>query len=314
MYVSGRALHGGGGVIAMYVSRRVLHGGAVTMSQPLVNQGVSDGEYGNTVDGVDLYTRSAGEGLPVVLLHAFPLSSAMWLAQREGLATTCKVITPDLRGFGGSVLGEDEPSLDVMADDVVRLMDREGIERGVVGGLSMGGYVTMALCRRHPDRVLGVILADTKAGADPEAARSNRERIAATVLDSGTSVLLEEVLPGLLGQTTVRRRAMVFGRVRGLVQAAPPGAVAWAQRAMAGRLDSFDTLRALKVPVLVIVGEEDETSPLADAEAMTRAVPDGRLAVIEKAGHLSAVEQPEAFNRAVAGFIDELAGGSPPRG
>ncbi|MFC7644588.1 alpha/beta fold hydrolase [Streptosporangium lutulentum] len=189
-----------------------------------------------------------------------------------------------------------------------------GNRAGVVGGLSMGGYVTMALCRRHPDRVLGVILADTKAGADPEAARSNRERIAATVLDSGTSVLLEEVLPGLLGQTTVRRRAMVFGRVRGLVQAAPPGAVAWAQRAMAGRLDSFDTLRALKVPVLVIVGEEDETSPLADAEAMTRAVPDGRLAVIEKAGHLSAVEQPEAFNRAVAGFIDELAGGSPPRG
>jgi pimeloyl-ACP methyl ester carboxylesterase len=275
---------------------------------------VSDEEYGNTVDGVHLYTRSAGEGLPVVLLHAFPLSSAMWLAQREGLANTCKVITPDLRGFGGSVLDEDEPSLDVMADDVVRLLDREGIERGVVGGLSMGGYVTMALCRRHPDRVLGVILADTKADADQEAARSNRERIAATVLDSGTSVLVEEVLPGLLGQTTVQRRAMVFGRVRGLVQAAPPGAVAWAQRAMAGRRDSFDTLRALKVPVLVIVGEEDEISPRADAEAMVEAVPDGRLAVIEKAGHLSAIEQPEAFNRVVAGFIGELAGGSPPRG
>lgn len=260
-----------------------------------------------------LYTRSAGDGLPVVLLHAFPLSSAMWLAQREGLAEVCKVITPDLRGFGGSALGEDEPSLDVMADDVVRLLDDEGIDRAVVGGLSMGGYVTMALCRRHPDRLLGVILADTKASADPEEARAGRESIAADVLREGTSVLVEKVLPGLLGQTTLRRRAMVSGRVRGLVQAAPPPAVAWAQRAMAARPDSFDTLRALAVPVLVVVGEEDEIAPPAVAGAMAEAVPDGRLEVIEKAGHLSAVEQPEAFNRAVRGFVAGLDGGPAPR-
>ncbi|WP_344976028.1 alpha/beta fold hydrolase [Streptosporangium fragile] len=263
---------------------------------------------------MQLYTRSAGEGLPVVLLHAFPLSSAMWLAQREGLAAVCKVITPDLRGFGGSVLGDDEPSVDVMADDVVRLLDHESVDRAVVGGLSMGGYVTMALCRRHPDRVRGVILASTKATADPEAVRVNRERIAAAVLDAGPAILLEEVLPGLVGRTTAQRRAMVFGRVRGLVQSAPPAAVAWAQRAMAARPDSLDTLRGLEVPALVIAGEEDELIPLATAEAMVDAVPDGRLAVIEKAGHLSAVEQPEAFNRAVAGFTAELAGGSPPHG
>ncbi|MFI6508260.1 alpha/beta fold hydrolase [Streptosporangium sp. NPDC050855] len=262
---------------------------------------------------MQLYTRSAGEGLPVVLLHAFPLSSAMWLAQREGLAEVCKVITPDLRGFGGSVLGEDEPSLDVMADDVARLLDREGVDRAVVGGLSMGGYVTMALCRRHPDRLLGVILADTKASADPEEARSGRERIADDVLREGTSVLVEKVLPGLLGRTTLERRAMVSGRVRGLVQAAPPVAAAWAQRAMAARPDSFDTLRALDAPVLVIVGEEDEITPIAVADAMAEAAPDGRLAVIEKAGHLSAIEQPEAFNRAVSAFVAELGGGSPRR-
>ncbi|MEU9831112.1 alpha/beta fold hydrolase [Streptosporangium sp. NPDC048047] len=258
-----------------------------------------------------LYTRSAGEGLPVVLLHAFPLSSAMWLAQREGLSAVCKVITPDLRGFGGSVLGDEEPSLDVMADDVARTLDREGVDRAVVGGLSMGGYVTMALCRRHPDRLLGVVLADTKASADPDQARVNRERIAAAVVEDGPAVLLEEVLPPLVGRTTAERRAMVYGRVRGLVQSAPPRAVAWAQRAMAARPDSFDTLRALKVPALVLVGEEDGLTPRADAEAMAGAVPDGRLTVIEKAGHLSAVEQPEAFNRALAGFVAELAGRAP---
>ncbi|GAA2206108.1 alpha/beta hydrolase [Nonomuraea monospora] len=259
---------------------------------------------------MQLYKRSAGTGIPVVLLHAFPLSSAMWLAQREGLAKVCRVITPDLRGFGGSRLGEDEPSLDVMADDVARLLDEEGIDRAVVGGLSMGGYVTMAFCRRHPDRVLGVILADTKAGEDPPAARDNRERIAQAVLTEGSEVLVTEVLPALIGRTTRERRAMVVGRVKGLVQSAPPGAVAWAQRAMAARPDSFETLSALKVPLLIIVGEEDELSPPSDADAMAQAVQEGKVEIIPRAGHLSAVEQPEAFNAAVIEFLKaELGGG-----
>ncbi|RBQ14911.1 alpha/beta hydrolase [Spongiactinospora rosea] len=254
-----------------------------------------------------LYSRSTGSGVPVVLLHAFPLSSAMWLAQREGLAAACRVITPDLRGFGGSVLNDEPPSIDAMADDVAALLDAEGVERAVVGGLSMGGYVTMAFCRRHPDRLLGVILADTRATADHEQARANRERIATAVSANGSAILLDEVLPGLVGPTTRQRRGMVFGRVRGLVQAAPPGAVAWAERAMAGRADSFDTLRDLKVPALVIVGEEDQMTTPADAEAIAEAVPDARFTVIEAAGHLSAVEQPEAFNRAVAAFVGEIS-------
>ncbi|MEV4833619.1 alpha/beta fold hydrolase [Nonomuraea sp. NPDC049486] len=258
---------------------------------------------------MQLYTRTAGTGLPVVLLHAFPLSSAMWLAQREGLARACRVITPDLRGFGGSRLGDDEPSLDLMADDVARVLDGEGVERAVIGGLSMGGYVTMAFCRRHPDRVLGVILAATKASPDAAPARDNRERIAQAVLADGSGVLVEEVLPGLIGTTTKQRRAMVFGRVKGLVQSAPPKAVAWAQRAMAARPDSLDTLAALKVPALVLVGDEDELAPPADARAMAGAVQDGRLEIISKAGHLIAVEQPEAFNAAVERFLSsELAG------
>ncbi|WP_246649750.1 alpha/beta fold hydrolase [Nonomuraea coxensis] len=261
-----------------------------------------------TVGAVQLYTRSSGTGLPVVLLHAFPLSSAMWLAQREALAKVCRVITPDLRGFGGSRLGEDDPSIDLMADDVARLLDDEGIERAVVGGLSMGGYVTLAFCRRHPDRLLGAILADTKAVADPAPARDNRERIARAVLSEGSDVLVSEVLPGLIGPTTKERRAMVFGRVKGLVQSAPPGAVAWAQRAMAGRPDSSGTLAALKVPLLVVVGEEDDLTPPAEAKAMAEAVPGARLEVIPKAGHLSAVEQPEAFNAAVSEFLQSELG------
>jgi pimeloyl-ACP methyl ester carboxylesterase len=259
---------------------------------------------------MELAFREAGAGAPLVLLHAFPLSSAMWLDQRDGLAGVCRVITPDQRGFGGSPLGDDPPSLDVAADDVAELLDRLDLEQVVLGGLSMGGYVAMALLRRHPERISAVVLADTKANADQDAARANRERIAAAVeSDDASTVLVDEVLPTLLGSTTVASRPLVSGRVRGLVQAAPPAAVAWAQRAMAARPDSFDALRAFDRPALVIVGAEDVLAPPPDAQAMADALPQSRLVVVPEAGHLTNVETPEAFNAAVGGFLTELRPG-----
>src|SRR5215210_5506425 len=154
---------------------------------------------------VDLHVRETGEGVPVILLHAFPLSSAMWLEQRNDLADTCRVVTPDLHGFGGSQLGDDPPSLDLMADDVAAVLDRLDLPEVVLGGLSMGGYVAMAFLRRHRGRVSALLLADTKAGADPDAAKDNRRRIAdMLVADDSTQVLVDEVLPALLGETTRR--------------------------------------------------------------------------------------------------------------
>src|SRR3954452_2614069 len=198
---------------------------------------------------VDLYVRESGTGEPVVLLHAFPVNSAMWLAQREGLADLCRVITPDFRGFGGSPLGLDEPSLDVFADDIARLLDERALDRVVLGGLSMGGYVAMAFVRRHADRLGGLILADTKASADPEPARQNRLRIADELTaNPDSSVLLDDVLPNLLGPTTMQKRPLVYGRVKALVQQAPAAAVAWAQRAMAARPDSIDALESVQAP------------------------------------------------------------------
>ncbi|GGU98446.1 alpha/beta hydrolase [Actinomadura cremea] len=257
---------------------------------------------------VQLYARDVGSGTPLVLLHAFPLSSAMWLEQRQGLAGRFRVITPDLRGFGGSLLGADEPSIETMADDVARMFRAQGVRRAVVGGLSMGGYVAMALCRRHPDLVLGLVLAATRAAADTDAARENRLRQAdALEGDTGVRVLVDEVLPGLVGPTTMRQRALIYGRVRGLVQATPPRAAAWAQRAMAARPDSFDTLRELRVPTLVMIGDEDALATEDEARAMADAAPDSELLVIPRAGHLCAVEQPDLFNQAVAEFTAALA-------
>jgi pimeloyl-ACP methyl ester carboxylesterase len=191
---------------------------------------------------------------------------------------------------------------------VAELLDRLELQQVVLGGLSMGGYVAMALLRRHPDRVRALILADTKATADAEAGRANRERIAAAVeSDERSTVLLDDVLPSLLGSTTFASRPLVSGRVRGLVQAAPAPAVAWAQRAMAARPDSFDVLREFAGPALVVVGDEDVLSPPVDAQAMADALPDSRLVLVPEAGHLTAVETPEAFNAAVTGFLEELA-------
>lgn len=256
---------------------------------------------------VQVAHREVGTGPPVVLLHAFPLSSAMWLAQREELARDFRVITPDQRGFGGSPLGEDEPSLDRVVEDVIALLDAKGLDRVVLGGLSMGGYVAMALLRSHPDRVSALVLADTRATADPEEGRRKRLSMAETLEASPDSdIVLTDVLPGLLGATTQAERPMVVGRVKGLAEAAPAAAVAWAQRAMAARPDSFDVLRAVTVPTLIVVGEEDGLTPVADSEAMAAAMPGARLSVLAGAGHLSAVEIPDQFNAVVREFLSSL--------
>lgn len=255
---------------------------------------------------VDPYVIEAGRGPAVVLLHAFPLNASMWSAQREALAGSYRVICPDQRGFGGTQLGHDieDPRLDDVADDVVAMLDARKVGTFVLGGLSMGGYVAMALLRRHPERVSALVLADTKATADPPEAAANRLRIAEAVVEAGNSaLLLDEVLPKLVGATTKERRPMVQGRVKALVERAPAYAVSWAQRAMAARPDSTETLKGIDVPALVIRGDEDELSSEADTEAMAAALPNATLVTIPASGHLTAVETPEEFNAALLEFL-----------
>lgn len=256
-------------------------------------------------------TATASGALPVVLLHAFPLSSAMWRPQHEGLADAAGVdielITPDLVGFGEMPATREPPDLGWMAETVMQMLDRRGLRQVVLGGLSMGGYVAMEILRRRPSVVAGLVLADTKASADPEPARENRERIAG-LLDEQDSpqVLLDEVLPNLVSDHTRKAHPNVVDEVRDLVESADPAAAAWAQRAMALRPDSTQTLAAADVPALVVVGSQDPLSTLAEAEGMCATLPQGRLVVIEGAGHLSSVEAPAKFNHALGGFLSSL--------
>ncbi|GAB2707068.1 alpha/beta fold hydrolase [Kitasatospora kifunensis] len=256
----------------------------------------------------DLAVRDSGMGVgtPLLLLHAFPLHAGMWRAQLDGALGEARVLAPDLPGFGASPEPAGEPALDTWADAVARLMDAVGLERAVIGGLSMGGYLAMAFARRHGDRLAGLLLADTKASADAPGALANRERIAAAVLARQSVALLleEKTEDALLGSESTPE---LVAEVRALIGAANPVGVAWAQRAMAARPDSFETLAQLTVPAAVVVGEHDVLTPLADAEAMASALPDAELTVIPGVGHLSALEAPAAFNAAVTALLRRVA-------
>ncbi|MET8540125.1 alpha/beta hydrolase [Kitasatospora sp. NPDC004799] len=255
--------------------------------------------------------RESGTGTPLVLLHAFPLNASMWSSQLDALpgltGDEARVLAPDQRGFGGTALGADEPSLDLVADDLALLLDAAGIERAVVGGLSMGGYVALAFARRHPGRLAGLLLANTRATADTDAARANRERIAAAVTarDSVRLLLDEQVAAGQLGPDSQH----LVERVQAMVAAAPPAAVAWAQRAMAARPDSLDVLAGLRVPVAIVAGAQDALVAPEEAERMLRARPDAELTVLPGVGHLSALEAPEAFDAVVRTLLARVAAG-----
>lgn len=236
-----------------------------------------------------------------MLLHAFPVDSRMWDGVRAPLAARGRLITPDQRGLGRSPLPESgrEPSLDDAARDVLAMLDRLELDRVVLGGCSMGGYLTMAVLRAAPERVDGVVLIDTKASADGDQARANRLAMAERVEREGVGFLPDPTVPLVLGKTTREQRPEVVERLREIVAAQPPAGVAWAQRAMAARPDSVETLRALDVPALVIVGEEDELTRIDEAHAMVDAIPGATLEVIPAAGHLSPMEDPASVAEAI---------------
>jgi pimeloyl-ACP methyl ester carboxylesterase len=261
---------------------------------------------------VDLAFTESGNGPAAVLLHAFPLTSLMWSRARTTLADQWRVITPDLRGFGGSPLGTgDEPSLDHMADDVAALLDRLALEQVVLGGLSMGGYVAMSFLRRYPDRISALVLANTKPTPDTPEARRNRERVAAELAESGTPEPLLGMVNILLSSSTRERDPGTVAQVQEWIKTIDPAAAIWAQRAMAARPDSRPTLAAATCPAAVIAGEEDAVTPLEEATAMAELFhPPAVIRVVPRAGHLSVVEQPVA---AVDALRDVLAQVTSPR-
>ncbi len=259
-----------------------------------------------TPDGKTAYLE-AGTGRPLVLVHGFPLSKAMWRPQLDALAGSARVLAVDLPGFGGSRGFDGPPSVEAMADRVAEFLDALQIrEPAVLGGLSMGGYVTLAFARRHAARLRGLVLADTKADADDDTGKANRDKMIALVNESGPRVVIEQMLPKLLGADTVARRPAVAEEVRAIGAAQPAAAIADALRAMRDRPDATPGLSAVSVPTLVVVGEQDALTPPMKAEELGRAIRGAKVQVIPGAGHMANLEDPEAFNAAVRAFLGRL--------
>jgi pimeloyl-ACP methyl ester carboxylesterase len=225
---------------------------------------------------------------PLVLLHPFPLSGEAFAGDVAELASY-RWLTPDLTAS----------SIDAMADDVASLLDDKRIPRAFVGGLSMGGYVSLAFARRHPDRLQGLILGDTRAEPDSDEARAGRE-VAITRIEAGDSA---SYLESLLAKLTVKRHDVV-DRIAGEVS---PERLVTTLRALRDRPDARPGLRDIRVPTLVLVGSEDTVTPPAVAEAMHAEIHGSKLIVIPNAGHLSNFDNPRAFRDALTAFLNDHA-------
>jgi len=259
-----------------------------------------------TVNGIRLVYDMRGQGVPVLWIHGFPLGRWLWDPQVEALADIARSIAVDLRGFGGSSAPEGPYTMDVYAADLRGLLDALGIDRVVLAGLSMGGYVAFAFYAAYPERVRGLILADTRHQADTPEARANRYALIERIRAEGTPAAVEAFLPRLFGVTTQQERPELVETLRRKMQTNPAAGLIGALQAMAERPDRTELLPAIRVPTLVIVGEEDTAIPPDVARQMAEGIPDARLVVIPRAGHLANVEAPEAFNEAVRGFLREL--------
>jgi pimeloyl-ACP methyl ester carboxylesterase len=237
----------------------------------------------------------------LILLHAFPLDRSMWDRECRALADAASpIVAPSFPGFGRSELPKRQPTLDDYADAVAAVMDAAKIERAAVAGCSMGGYVALAMWRRHRARVAGLALVDTRAEADTPEAKENRARLAALVREHGVEAYLKAP-PKLL-----RDGSPQWPAVKEIIRRQDKEAVAQASVAIGSRADSTADLASIDVPTALIVGEADEITPRALSQTMYESIPHATLSVLPDAGHLSNLEAPEAFDRAMRAWLRRL--------
>jgi 3-oxoadipate enol-lactonase len=257
------------------------------------------------VGEVTLAADVRGDGPALLLVHGFPLDRTIWKHQL-GALQGWRRIAPDLRGMGQSDAPEAGYSMAAYADDLARLLDRLRVNKAVVAGLSMGGYIAFEMLRRHRNRVAGLVLCDTRAGADSEQGRKGREDMIALAQTQGAAAVAERMLPKLLGKSTHQTQPQVVAQVREMIVKTPVAGIVGALTAMRDRPDSTPLLAEIDVPALVVAGSEDELIPVADMRAMADAIPEAALTTIANAGHVPCLESPTAMTRVMAEFLEAV--------
>ncbi len=256
--------------------------------------------------------------LTLLLIHGFLLSSTMWSPQIEALADQVRVIAPDLRGFGNSDATQGTYSMEMLADDCADLLGHLGVATPfVLCGMSMGGYVALEFYRRYPEHVAGLILTATRASADSAEGKAGRDQAAANVKANGSQGLIDGFLPRLFAGETARSLEKegdvtdpeLLDFTRAFVEKSSDAGIIGALMGMKERIDSTPTLAEIDVPTLIIHGAKDAIIPLSEAEAMHKAIKNSKLVVLEDAGHMVNLEQPDEFNDAVLDFLEEIEAG-----
>lgn len=242
----------------------------------------------------------------LILLHGFPQDHHVWDPNMDALGKVAQTIAPDLRGFGPATDIPGVLSMEAFAEDLKALIDERDLEKVVLCGLSMGGYVALAFLERWPEHVEGLILCNTRSTADTPEGKIAREATAVDALEKGSAVIARAMLPKVLSVHTRTERPEIARSVEHLMARQRPETIAAAARGMAQRPDRTQVLREVRVPVLIITGEHDELMPLATSEAMAKAAPGAQLVVLPQAAHLSNLEATTEFDRIVTTFVQHL--------
>jgi pimeloyl-ACP methyl ester carboxylesterase len=250
----------------------------------------------------------AGVGTPLVLVHGHPFDRSMWRPQFERFSTAeWRVIVPDLRGYGDTSIVPGKTPLATFVGDIAALLDRLGLDEVVLAGLSMGGQIVMEFYRLLPERVRALVLADTSPKADTADGRRARNDAADRLLREGMEPYANEVLPKMIAPANITALPAVAEHVLRMMRRTPPAGAAAALRGRAERPDYVAMLATVTVPTLVVVGRDDVFTPISEAEPIAERVPQATLAVIDGAAHMPNLERPDAFNAALADFLDSVS-------
>jgi len=253
---------------------------------------------------VDLGSPSA---MPVVFLHGFPFSHAMWRRQLDETSRFYRAIAYDLRGHGESYVGDGQYTIEGHVDDLIAFLDYLKLEQAAIVGLSMGGYVTLRALERNPERFLAAVLCDTRSEGDANENKLNRFEAIKAVKRSGSSQFAEAFVKGVFAPDTFRRNAGAVDEIRAIITRTTPLSIAGTLLALASRTDTTLSLPSIRVPTLILVGEQDVTTPPSASQAMHKQIPGSEIYVVPRAAHMSNLENPEFFNEKLLAFLKRVS-------
>ncbi len=251
--------------------------------------------------------KGPANGLPVVLIHGFPFSHEMWKPQVEALSAKYRVIAYDVRGHGKTGAGDGQYTLEFFVADLLDLLDRLRILEAVLVGLSMGGYIALRAAERNPDRVKALVLCDTRSEADSNEAKIKRSVGIRRVKLEGTVPFAEDFVKGIFAADTFKSNPVAVESIKKIIGSNPPEGVCGALLALATRTDTTNALPNIRVPTLVMTGEEDAITPPAVGKAMADKIPGAEFHVVPKAAHMSNQENPDVFNQHLQNFLAKIS-------